>query len=118
MVWDPTDPSTVEQKIFVDRDYSGMVMNIGQSCDPWIVAQTLILPGPFNMFGSTDPTVVGLLAKIQSEPEQAATADLQALNTHLVQQGWFAPLYRMTYLLVTDKNVKAALQSGMAVSSI
>ncbi|MBF9066483.1 ABC transporter substrate-binding protein [Streptacidiphilus fuscans] len=118
VVWDSTDASTVEQKIFVQRAYSGMVMNIGQSSDPWVVAQTLVLPGVFNMFGSTDPTVAGLVAKIQSEPAADATADYQALNTHLVQQGWFAPLYRMTYKLVTDKKVKATLQAGMAVPSL
>lgn len=116
--WQQTDSATVLQKIFVDKDYSAMVMNMGQSSDPWIVVHTLVQPGTFNMFGSTDPTVQSLVTKIQGEPEQSATADLTALNTRLVQQAWFAPFYRMSYLLVTDKKVKAVNQSGMAVPSI
>jgi peptide/nickel transport system substrate-binding protein len=117
VVWDQVDASIL-QKIFVNKAYSGMVMNLGQSSNDWMVIRTVVLPGTFNMFGTTDPTVQALTAKIQTEPADAAKADLKALNAHLVQDGWFIPFYRMTYSLVTGKNVKATTQSGMAVPSI
>ncbi|MFB9889572.1 ABC transporter substrate-binding protein [Planobispora takensis] len=117
LVWDQADTS-VMKKIFIDREYSGMVMNIGQSSNDWIVVRTLVLPGTFNMFGTTDETVGKLVAEIQGKSAEAAKADFQELNTHLVEEGWFVPFFRMTNLLVSDKDVKAVPQAGMAVPSI
>ncbi|GAA4834412.1 ABC transporter substrate-binding protein [Luteimicrobium xylanilyticum] len=116
--WDSLDGSTALQKIFRDRAYAGMVMNLGQATDAWTVVQAAILPGTFNMFGYTDPTVTKLAAKIAAEPADQAGADAKALNEHVVDQAWFAPFYRMTYTLVTDQTVKATTQSGMAVPSL
>ncbi|MFI6121003.1 ABC transporter substrate-binding protein [Streptomyces sp. NPDC051064] len=118
LVWDDLDGSSAVQKVFTDRAYSGMVMNIGQSSSDWVVVNELVTPGAFNMFGTTDATVQKLIPQIQTgagaEVKQAATA----LNTHLVEEGWFVPFYRMTYLHVSDGTVKITPQSGMAVPSI
>ncbi|WP_106399281.1 ABC transporter substrate-binding protein [Actinocorallia populi] len=116
LVWDAPDPAVL-QKVFVNKEYSGMVMNMGLDTVDGIVLRTLVLPGTFNMFGTTDDTVKKLVGSVQAKPD-AAEADLKALNEHLVEQGWYLPFYRMSYLLVSDKDVKATPQSGMAVPSI
>jgi peptide/nickel transport system substrate-binding protein len=115
LVWDDVDQGTAVQRIFRDRAYSGMVMNMGQSPIDWVVISQLVLPGTFNMFGYSDDTVKELLPKIQRKPEQA---DLRALNEHLVKDAWFVPFYRMTYLHVSDGSVAIQPQDGMAVPSI
>jgi peptide/nickel transport system substrate-binding protein len=117
LVWEQADASVLT-KIFKDRAYSGMVMNMGQSATDWTVISTLVLPGTFNMFGTTDATVKSLVGRIQQETGAQAAADEKALNRHLVEQGWFVPFYRMTYLNVSVAGVKVTPQSGMAVPSI
>ncbi|MEU4703221.1 ABC transporter substrate-binding protein [Nonomuraea dietziae] len=118
LVWDDVDQGSAVQRIFRDRAFSGMVMNMGQASTDWVVVGELVLPGAFNMFGYTDATVKSLLPKIQSKPAAEAKADLQALNEHLVKDGWFLPFYRMTYLHVSDGSVSITPQDGMAVPSV
>ncbi|MFE9249183.1 ABC transporter substrate-binding protein [Streptomyces sp. NPDC007088] len=118
LVWDQLDASSAIQKIYTDRAYSGMVMNIGQAAADWITVQDLVSPGAFNMFGSTDATVRRLVPRVQRETGDKARTAARQLNQHLVDEGWFVPFYRMTYLLVTDDSVTAEPQSGMAVPSI
>lgn len=118
MVWDQLDSGTGWQKIFRDRAYSGMVMNIGQPSIDWVTAQDLVMPGAFNLFGSTDATVKKLLARMQTGTARQAAAAARELNGHLVEEGWFAPFYRMTYLLVSGRDVTVVPQAGMAVPSI
>jgi peptide/nickel transport system substrate-binding protein len=118
VAWDQLDGASALQKIYRERAYSAMVMNIGQSPIDWVTTQEQVAPGTFNMFGTTDPTVRRLLPQIQSGSEQQAGDSAGALNQHLVEQGWFVPFYRMTYQLVSSPEVEVELQSGMAVPSI
>lgn len=112
--WDELDGSAALRKVFNDRAYSAMVMNMGQSTSDWAAANELVSPGTFNMFGTTDATTRKLLPKIQAGAGRAA----EQLNEHLVKKGWFVPFYRMSYLHVSDGTVKITPQSGMAVPSI
>lgn len=118
VAWDQLDANSAVQKIYRDRAYPAMVMNIGQSSIDWVTAQDLVKPGTFNMFGSSDPTVQRLLTTMQKGTEKQAAAASRELNEHLVEEGWFAPFYRMQYTLVSGSGVKAVPQSGMAVPSI
>ncbi|OAH09478.1 ABC transporter substrate-binding protein [Streptomyces jeddahensis] len=118
LAWDELDGGSAIQKVFTDRAYSGMVMNIGQSASDWVVVNELVTPGAFNMFGTTDRTVQKLIPTIQTGTGEQAKQAARALNEHLVKEGWFAPFYRMTYLHVSDGTVKITPQSGMAVPSI
>ncbi|NUP83634.1 MAG: ABC transporter substrate-binding protein [Nonomuraea sp.] len=118
VVWDAVDPGSAVQRIFRDRAYSAMVMNMGQSSTDWVAIGEVVLPGAFNMFGYTDDTVKALLPKVQGKAAKDAGTDLQALNRHLVEDGWFMPFYRMTYLHVSDGSVTIKPQDGMAVPSI
>ncbi len=50
--------------------------------------------------------------------DKPAEADLEALNRHLVEDGWFVPFFRMTYLHVSDGTVTISPQDGMAAPSL
>lgn len=118
LVWDNLDGASAVQKVFKDRAYSGMVMNIGQPTSDWAAANDLVTPGAFNMFGTTDATTQKLLPSIQTGTAAETKSAAQELNQHLVKDGWFVPFYRMSYLHVSDGTVKITPQSGMAVPSI
>ncbi|QKG24419.1 ABC transporter substrate-binding protein [Actinomadura verrucosospora] len=118
VTWDQLDAGGAVQKIYRDRAYSAMVMNMGQPSIDWLTDQDLVTPGAFNMFGTTDPAVTRLLGQVQAGDEGQAAAASKELNKHLVEQAWFAPFYRLQYQLVSTKDVKAVTQSGMAVPSI
>ncbi|MGW0929004.1 ABC transporter substrate-binding protein [Streptomyces sp. NPDC002644] len=118
LVWDELDGGSAIQKVFTDRAYSGMVMNIGQSASDWVVVNELVTPGAFNMFGTSDSTVRELIPAVQTGTGEKAEQAARELNRHLVEQGWFVPFYRMTYLHVSDGSVDITPQSGMAVPSI
>lgn len=117
VVWDVLDPSQMKQ-IYIDRKYSAMVMNVGQSPNDWVTIGGLVLPGVGNMFGTTDDTIKKLLPRIQATTAEKAQADLRALNEHLVKDAWFVPFYRMSYLHVSDGSVTIKPQAGMAVPSV
>ncbi|MDN3260853.1 ABC transporter substrate-binding protein [Streptomyces sp. CSDS2] len=118
LVWDDLDGASAVRKVFTDRAYSGMVMNMGQSSSDWVVVDELVTPGAFNMFGTSDATVRELVPRVRTGTAEQAQQSVRALNEHLVKQGWFVPFYRMTYLHVSDGTVKISPQSGMAVPSI
>lgn len=118
LVWDTLDGASAVQKVFTDRGYSGMVMNMGQPTSDWAAANDLVTPGAFNMFGTTDKATRTLLPRIQTGAEAEAKTAARELNEHLVEEGWFVPFYRMSYLHVSDGTVKISPQSGMAVPSI
>ncbi|MEV5654049.1 ABC transporter substrate-binding protein [Streptomyces sp. NPDC052291] len=118
LVWDDLDGASAVQKVFKDRLYSGMVMNMGQSTSDWAAADELVTPGAFNMFGTTDTTTRKLLPLLKAGTEDQAKTAARRLDRHLVEDAWFLPFYRMSYLHVSDGTVKISPQSGMAVPSI
>ncbi|MEW1891344.1 MULTISPECIES: ABC transporter substrate-binding protein [unclassified Streptomyces] len=118
LVWDTLDGASAVQKVFKDRQYSGMVMNMGQSTSDWAAADELVTPGAFNMFGTTDKVTRMLLPALKAGSEAEAKSAARELNQHLVEEAWFVPFYRMSYLHVSDGTVRIAPQSGMAVPSI
>jgi peptide/nickel transport system substrate-binding protein len=118
VAWDQLDGATAVQKVYRERAYPAMVMNMGQSPIDWVATQELVAPGTFNMFGTSDATVRKLMPKVQAGSPQEAGEASRALNRHLVEQGWFVPFYRITYQIVSTADVKVTPQSGMAVPSI
>lgn len=118
LTWQDVDSSTALKQIFVDREFSGMVMNMGQSSSDWIEYSTLVAPGTFNFFGTTDDTVQTLATKARTATGDDAAATYRELNTHIVEDAWFLPFYRMTYKLVTVPGITAVTQAGQAETSI
>jgi len=118
LTWADVDAASALKQIFVEKKFSGMVMNMGQSSNDWIVYSTLIAPGTFNFFGTMDDEVNTLAAQARALPADQTAELYQKMNERIVQQAWFVPFYRMTYKLVTVPGITAAPQSGMAVPSI
>ncbi len=118
LTWADIDSATALKQIFMDREFSGMVMNMGQSSNDWIAYNTLIAPGTFNFFGTTDDTVQKLSAEARTASGDDAKAIYQEMNEHIVKDAWFLPFYRMTYKLVTVPGITAETQAGSAETSI
>lgn len=118
LTWDELDQSGVLNSIFTEQEQPGMVMNNAQPAEDWVTIAELVLPGTFNLFGTTDDTVEELTETIKKAPEGEAEEEARELNRHLVEQGWFVPFYRMTHLHVTDGTVEVEPQSGMSVPSL
>jgi peptide/nickel transport system substrate-binding protein len=67
-----------------------------QQNEDWELIQFMIAPNAiFNPFHSTDPTVEELLSKIQYGDEAAQAEGAKDLNKYLVEEAWFAPVYRV-----------------------
>lgn len=118
LTWADVDAASALKQIFVEKKFSGMVMNMGQSSNDWVVYSTMIAPGTFNFFGTMDPQITELAAKARALPADQSADLYRQMNERVVQQAWFLPFYRMTYKLVTVPGVTAVPQSGMAVPSI
>jgi len=116
--WADVEAASALKEIFVEKKFSGMVMNIGQSSNDWVVYSTLIAPGTFNFFGTMDDEVTKLAMQARSMPADETGPLYQQMNERIVDQAWFVPFYRMTYKLVTVPGVTATTQAGMAVPSI
>lgn len=118
LTWADVDQATALNRIFRQREFSAMVMNMGQSSNDWIVYSSLIQPGTFNFFGTTDPQINALAAKARTMSDADAAGVYRDMNRRVVDEAWFLPFYRMTYQLVTVPGIKAVPQAGMAVPSI
>jgi peptide/nickel transport system substrate-binding protein len=86
---------------------------------PWVAANQIITPNAtYNPFHTTDAKVDELVKAIQfgSAEEQATAA--KSLNEYVVDEAWFAPFYRPSQVLFTDKNTTTEPQLQQAVPSI
>jgi peptide/nickel transport system substrate-binding protein len=84
--------------------------------DPdWSLINFEIAPdSTFNMFGTEDPTVTGLIETIHTTTGGEYNTAVKALNTYIVEQAWFAPWYRQRINFVTDANTTVEVQQGNA----
>lgn len=72
----------------------------------------------WNSFGYTDETVTRLLEEIP-----AATGDAQAqlyreLNTHLVEEAWFAPIVTQQNVYLSSEEISVTMQQAQLVPSL
>jgi peptide/nickel transport system substrate-binding protein len=71
----------------------------------WQLAQFMVAPSAvFNPFGVEDATVSSFLERMQLGDEQEQVAAARELNAYLVEEAWFAPLYRVEGTYATDPN--------------
>jgi len=78
--------------------YSAAFMQLSQDSD-WKISQFIIAPGAvWNPFRVADDTIEDLLSKIQFGDEEA----VHELNAYIVEQAWFAPMYRVQGSFATD----------------
>jgi ABC-type transport system substrate-binding protein len=63
------------------------------------------MSGVFNPFRSTTPELAQLLATMNAAPEEEQGPALRAINAHLVEQAWFAPVSDVTGFYAVSKNI-------------
>ena len=69
----------------------------------------------WNTSHVADPTVIQLAEVVRTGDEAEADAAAKELNTYVVEQAWYAPLYRPTSAFITAAGTQATVQVGNAV---
>lgn len=88
--------------------------------EAWVsINQMVSTSALYNVFDSTTPELQTMIGAVQNAPDEK-TGDAAAvdLNRYVVENAWFAPLYRPQQLYVTDSTVTVTPQTQMAVPSI
>jgi peptide/nickel transport system substrate-binding protein len=91
-------------------------MQLEQSPNSWQFLQFLVSKtAVWNPDHFGDATSDALLAKIQHSTGAAQAKSLQALNTYIVKNAWFAPFYLSQGTFAHNSGVKVTSQAGNAV---
>lgn len=89
--------------------YPAAYMSLETSPD-WQLIQFMLAPGaPWNPFHYADPKVDELIAKIRTADVSTRGQLAKELNTYIVDQAWFAPLYRKQVSVATDAHTTVKL---------
>lgn len=100
----------------IAADYSAGLMPLPATMDSWTMAQFQFSPTAlFNSFKVSDPKLDTILAAIQTgTDEEAEQASIEA-NEFLVDNAWFAPLYRPQVSFVSNEETSVTAQADNAV---
>lgn len=82
----------------------------------WQSIQFSMLPeSTWNTSHVADPTVIELAEIVRTGAEAEADAAAQELNAYIVEEAWYAPLYRPYSAYITAAGTEVTLQSDNAV---
>ncbi|WP_404429638.1 ABC transporter substrate-binding protein [Microbacterium lacus] len=82
----------------------------------WQTIQLSMLPeSTWNTSRVADPTVIELADIVRAGDEAEADAAAQELNEYIVEQAWYAPLYRPYSTYITAEGTQATVQADNAV---
>jgi len=82
----------------------------------WQTIQFSMLPeSAWNTSHVADPTVIELAQIVRSGEEADADAAARELNAYVVEQAWYAPVYRPYSAFITAEGTEATIQSDNAV---
>lgn len=105
VTWTPIPMEQANAKL-ATGDYPLFWAVNGLSADYPAVATNLDANGSLNVFHVTDPTTASLIDTSYSALDDATRDDaLRALNKYVVEQAWFAPVYQLHTITVTQHNV-------------
>ncbi|WP_299448130.1 ABC transporter substrate-binding protein [uncultured Phycicoccus sp.] len=89
------------------------------SASAWQDLQTWVTPkAPWNMQGASDPELSKLITAAQNAPQGEQEAAFQAVNQWLVDEAWFAPLFRPDQVFGVGKGTQVQMQAQNAVPSL
>lgn len=97
-------PGEASQSIMAG-DYGLVYFSNLQLLDTWSVIQLSVAPNTqYNPFHSQTPELDELIAALQTASDEESAEAAQAVNEYLVENFWYAPLYRpaLFYLTVSD----------------
>jgi peptide/nickel transport system substrate-binding protein len=72
----------------------------------------------WNYFGYTDDTVAGLLEEIPLTQGDEQAALYQELNTHLVEDAWFAPIVLQQNVYLSTDDIAVTMQQAQLIPSL
>jgi peptide/nickel transport system substrate-binding protein len=88
-------------------------MQLQEDTNDWQLASYQFGPAAiFNPLKTTTPQLQSLLDKLQTASDTAAPAIAKQVNTYIVDQAWFAPLFRPQLSFVTDSKTSVTVQPG------
>ncbi|WP_448059736.1 ABC transporter substrate-binding protein [Cellulomonas hominis] len=89
--------------------YTSSWMQLTSAID-WQFATLAVVPtAVFNSFHTENADVDALLTTVQTGTDDEATAAAQELNQYLVENAWFAPMYRIQSLYVAKDDVSVTM---------
>lgn len=102
--YDTAAGGTGDFNAVIEGKYPANWSGMGEGSD-WDVIQLVVAPtATYNPFHTTNDTVNGLMATIQTGSQKEADAAAKKLNTYLVEQAWFAPAFRQKSYFGSDAN--------------
>ncbi|WP_181034327.1 ABC transporter substrate-binding protein [Arthrobacter sp. GMC3] len=111
--WVKVAPDALGGQILAGK-FPMFVFNLG-SQSAWQDIQKVALPtSPWNTAKVNSAELNALIEKAQFATGSEQDTAMQAVNTWLVKNAWFAPFYRMSSPYATDAKTKVVLQSQNA----
>lgn len=89
-----------------------------QPTDWQLINQFIAPTATWNVFDYADETVAALSERIQNGTDEDRTAAAQELNRYIVDQAWFAPLYRVVKQNFVDDRTTLVPQVEQSAPSI
>lgn len=113
VVWEPTGEDLFGRML--GGSWAAFPFILGPDPSPWLTAQNALLPGAtWNPFHVADPKIVDFAEQLRTASGDDADKIAQELNTYVVEQAWFAPMYLIQSAFFSDKNTSIVLQSDNA----
>lgn len=98
--------------------WAAFQFGLNQESQAWMTYQLAVAPeAAWNVLHTVDPTVAGFADRMRVGGEDADAA-AKELNEYLVEQAWFAPIYRADGVIVTAPGTTAVQKVGEAVPNL
>lgn len=99
------------------QKYTSIFFSLFQG-EPWVATNQIIsTKALYNPFKNTTPELQAKIDAVEKGGKDAGKL-AQDVNKYVVEQAWFAPLYRVNQMYYTNSKVTAAAQVQQAVPSI
>lgn len=112
--WEPTGDDLFGRML--SGSWPAFAMLLQTDPTPWQTVQFSLLPeSTWNPFRVADPTVAKYAQTIRTGDQAEADVAARELNKYIVEQAWFAPIYRPASAFLTNDKTEAIVQSDNAV---
>lgn len=112
-------PDTEYLNELISGRFPAGLFNLFQG-EAWVAINQIVSTNAlYNVFDSSDPELqasIEAVQRAQSDEEIAAAA--VEINRYVVEQAWFAPMFRIDQLYFTDDTVTTEPQVQMAIPSL
>ncbi|MFJ2620972.1 ABC transporter substrate-binding protein [Glutamicibacter sp. NPDC087344] len=112
--WEPTGDDLFGRVLGGDWAAFNFLLQLDPT--PWQTVQFSMLPeSVWNVFHGADDTVAKLAEVIRTTEGAEADTAAKELNAYIVEQAWYAPVYRPYSAFMTNASTQAKVQSDNAV---